>query len=95
MIFCAGGVASLFYDNIAWQHPFSGISLSVLKDAGACLTNEGFIQMLWLNSETLEFVVFNTFKEKNTFIIQGDKKNFDSLYRLNRNEKHPLSNCLP
>ena len=73
LVMATGGVASLFLYNISWTHPFSGITVGVLKDASVKLVNEGFIQMLWLNTSTLEFFSYNYFKEGNLVIGRGQK----------------------
>lgn len=74
LVMAIGGVAPLFPHNISWNHPFSGMGLALLKDAGIQLINQGFIQMLWLKTRDCEFFPLGKFKDKNLLIIDGDKR---------------------
>ncbi|GAB6161246.1 FAD-binding protein [Desulfothermus naphthae] len=68
LVMATSGVVSLFPYNISWMHPFCGITMGVLKDASVNLVNEGFIQMLWLKTTTLDFFSYSNFKQTNLAI---------------------------
>ncbi|WP_461833333.1 FAD-binding protein, partial [Desulfothermus sp.] len=68
LVMAIGGVGSLFPYNISWMHPYCGVTLGLLKDASVNLVNEGFIQMLWLKTTTLDFFSYSNFKQTNLAI---------------------------